>query len=131
MTENGELTKEALTALGGKVTISADGQTVTVDISDEATMEALKGYTVSAIIYAKIKDVTALKDVHFKDGILNTAEVQFNHDPSQDMTKKTNTVKVTPPKPEGPKTSNASYRQNPSKTSDTKNPRKTSPSKNR
>ncbi|RLU30768.1 hypothetical protein DIY21_08540 [Streptococcus iniae] len=103
VTENGELTKEALTALGGKVTISADGQTVTVDISDEATMEALKGYTVSAIIYAKIKDVTALKDVHFKDGILNTAEVQFNHDPSQDMTKKTNTVKVTPPKPEGPK----------------------------
>lgn len=97
----GELTADAIKALGGTITI--DGQSVTVDISDEDTMEALKGYTVNAIIYANIKDVAALTDVHYKDGILNIAEVQFNHDPNQDMTKKTNTVKVTPPKPEDPK----------------------------
>ncbi|MGV3294991.1 isopeptide-forming domain-containing fimbrial protein, partial [Streptococcus pluranimalium] len=100
VTEKGELTAEAIEKLGG--TIKVDGQNVTVDFSDEATMEALKGRTVTMIIYAEIKDVKALKDVHFSEGIDNTATVQFNHDPSVDLTKDTNKVTVVPPSPNPP-----------------------------
>ncbi|MBY5035020.1 isopeptide-forming domain-containing fimbrial protein, partial [Streptococcus gallolyticus] len=98
--DKGELTAEAIVALGG--TIKVEGQLVTVDFSDEFTMEALKGRTVSVIIYSSIKDVKALTDVHFTKGIENTATVQFNHNPNTDLTKKTNTVTVIPPKPEKP-----------------------------
>lgn len=98
--EKGELTSEAIAALGG--TIKVEGQLVTVDFSDEYTMEALKGRKVSVIIYSSIKDVKALKDIHFTKGIENTATVQFNHNPHSDLTKKTNPVKVYPPKPKTP-----------------------------
>ena len=98
--EKGELTSEAIAALGG--TIKVEGQLVTVDFSDEYTMEALKGRKVSVIIYSSIKDVKALKDIHFTKGIENTATVQFNHNPDSDLTKKTNPVKVYPPKPKTP-----------------------------
>lgn len=94
--DRGELTAEAIRALGGRIDVV--GQTVTVDFSDEYTMEALKGYTVNVIIYSNITDVTALTDDHYKDGIDNIATVTFNHDPSDKFTKKTNKVTVVPPK---------------------------------
>ncbi len=98
--DKGELTAEAIAALGG--TIKVDGQFVTVDFTDEYTMEALKGYTVNVIIYSSITDVNALTIDHFTKGIDNTATVQFNHDPSDNLTKKTNKVTVVPPKNETP-----------------------------
>ncbi|BDD39884.1 hypothetical protein GUT184_01480 [Streptococcus ruminantium] len=98
--DKGELTAEAIAALGG--TIKVDGQFVTVDFTDEYTMEALKGYTVNVIIYSSIIDVNALTIDHFTKGIDNTATVQFNHDPSDNLTKKTNKVTVVPPKNETP-----------------------------
>lgn len=100
VTPEGMLSDKAILALGG--TIKVKDQLVTVDFSDEYTMEALKGYTVNVIIYSSITDVTALKDVHFTKGIDNTATVQFNHDPSVNLTKKTNTVRVVPPKGQTP-----------------------------
>ena len=102
LTAKGELTNEAIAELGGNISITDNGRTVMVDFSDEYTMEALKGYTVNVIIYSSITDVTALKDAHFKEGIDNTATVQFNHDPSVNLTKKTNTVRVVPPKKNTP-----------------------------
>ncbi|MDG3132642.1 isopeptide-forming domain-containing fimbrial protein [Streptococcus suis] len=95
--DKGELTPEAIAALGGTITV--EGQLVTVDFVDEYTMEALKGYTVNVIIYSSISDVSALTLDHFTKGIDNTATVQFNHDPSDNLTKKTNKVTVIPPKP--------------------------------
>ena len=100
VTPEGMLSDKAILALGG--TIKVKDQLVTVDFSDEYTMEALKGYTVNVIIYSSITDVTALKDAHFTKGIDNTATVQFNHDPSVNLTKKTNTVRVVPPKKNNP-----------------------------
>ncbi|WP_049618369.1 LPXTG cell wall anchor domain-containing protein [Streptococcus sp. X13SY08] len=107
----GGLTAEAIAALGG--TIKVEGQLVTVEFTDEDTMEALRGYTVNVIIYSSITDVKALTDDHFTKGIDNTATVQFNHDPNANLIKKTNKVTVvppkeqtlppTPPKPEEPK----------------------------
>ncbi|MET3556892.1 fimbrial isopeptide formation D2 family protein/LPXTG-motif cell wall-anchored protein, partial [Streptococcus rupicaprae] len=94
--EKGELTAEAIEALGGKITV--EGQDVTVDFSDEMTMEALKGYTVNVIIYTAIKDVKALTDAHYKGGIDNIATVQYNHNPDAKFTKKTNKVTVIPPR---------------------------------
>lgn len=101
VTPEGMLSDKAILALGG--TIKVKDQLVTVDFSDEYTMEALKGYTVNVIIYSSITDVTALKDVHFTKGIDNTATVQFNHDPSVNLTKKTNKVTVVPPRKNPPK----------------------------
>ncbi|MFU2195115.1 isopeptide-forming domain-containing fimbrial protein, partial [Streptococcus pluranimalium] len=103
LTAKGELTNEAIAELGGNISITDDGRTVMVDFSDEYTMEALKGYTVNVIIYSSITDVTALKGDHFTKGIDNTATVQFNHDPSVNLTKKTNKVTVVPPRKNPPK----------------------------
>lgn len=100
--EKGELTPEAIAALGG--TIKVEGQDVTVDFANEDTMEALKGYTVHVIIYSVIKDVKALTDDHYRNGIDNTATVQYNHNPDSKFTKKTNTVKVIPPRKTTPPT---------------------------
>ncbi|HHT7835726.1 TPA: isopeptide-forming domain-containing fimbrial protein [Streptococcus suis] len=98
--EKGELTAQAIVALGGSIKV--EGQLVTVDFTDEYTMEALKGYTVNVIIYSSISDVDALTKDHFTIGIDNTATVQFNHDPSEQLTKKTNKVTVVPPKNDTP-----------------------------
>ncbi|MFC5630309.1 isopeptide-forming domain-containing fimbrial protein, partial [Streptococcus caledonicus] len=98
--EKGELTADALAALGGKVKV--DGQQVTVEFDDELTMEALKGRTVTVIIYTAIKDGVSLIEEHYTDGISNTATVQYNHNPNGNFTKKTNTVKVIPPRPTPP-----------------------------
>ncbi|MGQ7567797.1 isopeptide-forming domain-containing fimbrial protein [Streptococcus suis] len=98
--EKGELTAQAIVALGGSIKV--EGQLVTVDFTDEYTMKALKGYTVNVIIYSSISDVDALTKDHFTIGIDNTATVQFNHDPSEQLTKKTNKVTVVPPKNDTP-----------------------------
>ncbi|WP_449460784.1 LPXTG cell wall anchor domain-containing protein [Streptococcus suis] len=98
--EKGELTAQAIVASGGSIKV--EGQLVTVDFTDEYTMEALKGYTVNVIIYSSISDVDVLTKDHFTIGIDNTATVQFNHDPSEQLTKKTNKVTVVPPKNDTP-----------------------------
>ncbi|PNY20394.1 isopeptide-forming domain-containing fimbrial protein [Streptococcus parauberis] len=96
----GELTEADMTELGIS-TAKSKGQLVNVEITDKATLEALKGYTVKTIIYSSIKPGTDLTP-YLKDGFENIATVSFNHGPSSTWTKDTNPVHVFPPTPETP-----------------------------
>ncbi|WP_175282150.1 isopeptide-forming domain-containing fimbrial protein [Streptococcus parauberis] len=96
----GELTEAEMTELGIS-TAKSKGQLVNVEITDKATLEALKGYTVKTIIYSSIKPGTDLTP-YLKDGFENIATVSFNHGPSSTWTKDTNPVHVFPPTPETP-----------------------------
>lgn len=96
----GELTEAEMTELGIS-TAKSKGQLVNVEITDKATLEALKGYNVKTIIYSSIKPGTDLTP-YLKDGFENIATVSFNHGPSSTWTKDTNPVHVFPPKPTTP-----------------------------
>ncbi|MGT2715329.1 isopeptide-forming domain-containing fimbrial protein [Streptococcus respiraculi] len=95
--EKGELDKERLSKIA-KVTV--DGQYVEVDIENVDILEVLRGSNVRLIIYSSIKDPSSLSDLVYANGIDNTADVIFNHDPK--TKKRTNVVKVVPPKPSTP-----------------------------
>ncbi|MGT2950100.1 isopeptide-forming domain-containing fimbrial protein [Streptococcus cuniculi] len=95
--EKGELDKERLSKIA-KVTV--DGQYVEVDIENVDILEVLRGSKVRLIIYSSIKDPSTLSDKVYANGIDNTADVIFNHDPK--TKKRTNVVKVVPPKPSTP-----------------------------
>ncbi|MCQ9212445.1 MULTISPECIES: isopeptide-forming domain-containing fimbrial protein [unclassified Streptococcus] len=92
--EKGELDLERLSKIA-KVTV--DGQYVEVDIENADILEVLRGSNVRLIIYSSIKDSSTLSDEIYANGIENTADVTFNHDPK--TKKRTNMVKVVPKKP--------------------------------
>ena len=98
--DKGEITDEALAKIA-KVTV--EGQKVTVEVTDKAVLEALKGSTFRVIIYSSIKDGADLSDPRYlnkennETKIPNKATVTFNDKP-----KVTNTVNVYPPEPNTP-----------------------------
>ena len=96
--DKGEITDEALAKIA-KVTV--EGQKVTVEVTDKAVLEALKGSTFRVIIYSSIKDGADLSSYLNKENnetkIPNKATVTFNDKP-----KVTNTVNVYPPEPTTP-----------------------------
>lgn len=96
--DKGEITDEALAKIA-KVTV--EGQKVTVEVTDKAVLEALKGSTFRVIIYSSIKDGADLSSHLNKENnetkIPNKATVTFNDKP-----KVTNTVNVYPPEPNTP-----------------------------
>ena len=98
--DKGEITDEALAKIA-KVTV--EGQKVTVEVTDKAVLEALKGSTFRVIIYSSIKDGADLSSYLNKENnetkIPNKATVTFNDKP-----KVTNTVNVYPPEPNTPPT---------------------------
>ena len=100
--DKGEITDEALAKIA-KVTV--EGQKVTVEVTDKAVLEALKGSTFRVIIYSSIKDGADLSDPRYlnkennETKIPNKATVTFNDKP-----KVTNTVNVYPPEPTTPPT---------------------------
>ena len=98
--DKGEITDEALAKIA-KVTV--EGQKVTVEVTDKAVLEALKGSTFRVIIYSSIKDGADLSSYLNKENnetkIPNKATVTFNDKP-----KVTNTVNVYPPEPTTPPT---------------------------
>ena len=100
--DKGEITDEALAKIA-KVTV--EGQKVTVEVTDKAVLEALKGSTFRVIIYSSIKDGADLSNPRYlnkennETKIPNKATVTFNDKP-----KVTNTVNVYPPEPNTPPT---------------------------
>ncbi|WP_303972436.1 isopeptide-forming domain-containing fimbrial protein [Streptococcus merionis] len=97
--EKGEVTKEALAQLiaDNKIKLTVEGQLVTLEITDKAILESLRGRSFRMIIYASIKDPAKLTNESFEKGIDNQATVSFDNKP-----KVTNTVKVVPPRPIDP-----------------------------
>ena len=71
---------------------------VTVEITDETILDALKGSTLRLVLYTSFKDGVDVSK-YVDNGVPNVAKVSFNHKP-----KETYEVKVFPPAPNTPPT---------------------------
>ena len=93
--ERGEITGDALSAFA-TVTYDEATNLVTVEITDETILDALKGSTLRLVLYTSFKDGVDVSK-YVDNGVPNVAKVSFNHKP-----KETNRVYVFPPAPHTP-----------------------------
>ena len=93
--ERGEITGDALSAFA-TVTYDEATNLVTVEITDETILDALKGSTLRLVLYTSFKDGVDVSK-YVDNGVPNVAKVSFNHKP-----KETDKVKVFPPAPNTP-----------------------------
>ncbi|KXT86515.1 Cell surface protein [Streptococcus parasanguinis] len=93
--ERGEITGDALSAFA-TVTYDEATNLVTVEITDETILDALKGSTLRLVLYTSFKDGVDVSK-YVDNGVPNVAKVSFNHKP-----KETYEVKVFPPAPNTP-----------------------------
>ena len=93
--ERGEITGDALSAFA-TVTYDEATNLVTVEITDETILDALKGSTLRLVLYTSFKDGVDVSK-YVEKGVPNVAKVSFNHKP-----KETYEVKVFPPAPNTP-----------------------------
>ena len=95
--ERGEITGSDLSAFA-TVTYDEATNLVTVEITDETILDALKGSTLRLVLYTSFKDGVDVSK-YVDNGVPNVAKVSFNHKP-----KETYKVKVFPPAPNTPPT---------------------------
>ena len=93
--ERGEITGSDLSAFA-TVTYDEATNLVTVEITDETILDALKGSTLRLVLYTSFKDGVDVSK-YVDNGVPNVAKVSFNHKP-----KETYEVKVFPPAPNTP-----------------------------
>lgn len=93
--ERGEITGDALSAFA-TVTYDEATNLVTVEITDETILDALKGSTLRLVLYTSFKDGVDVSK-YVDNDVPNVAKVSFNHKP-----KETDKVKVFPPAPNTP-----------------------------